>query len=76
MKKRKIYIPFPEPRPTQSIQYDFSYTKPSYVNIAGSYALKTLVKQKEGISVDLVLTMPPVRASSDGDDEFSARNGS
>lgn len=77
MKKRKIYIPFPEPRPTQSIQYDFSYAKPSYVNIAGSYALKTLVKQKEGISVDLVLTMPPVRPSSndDDDDEFSARSG-
>ncbi|KAF8543045.1 Nrap protein [Trichophaea hybrida] len=58
MKKRNIYIPFPEPKPAKDIQYQFSYAKPSYVNVAGSYALKTLIKQKEGLSIDLVLTMP------------------
>lgn len=63
MKKRKIYIPFPEPRPAKDVQYQFSYAKPSYVNVAGSYALKTLIKQKEGLSIDLVLTMPSVRTA-------------
>jgi len=63
MKKRNIYIPFPEPKPARDIQYQFSYAKPSYVNVAGSYALKTLIKQKEGLSIDLVLTMPSVKPS-------------
>jgi len=61
MKKRKIHIPFPEPKPAKDVQYQFSFAKPSYVNVAGSYALKTAIKQKEGLSIDLVLTMPFVR---------------
>jgi U3 small nucleolar RNA-associated protein 22 len=61
MKKRKIYIPFPEPRPAKDVQYDFAYKKPKFVNVVGSYALKTLVKGKEALGIDLVLTMPEVR---------------
>jgi len=38
----------------------FSYEKPAYVNIAGSYALKTVSKQHEGFAIDLILQMPPV----------------
>jgi U3 small nucleolar RNA-associated protein 22 len=60
MKKRRICIPFPKPRPAKDLQYLVAYAKPSYVNVAGSYALKSLLKQKGRNSIDLVLTMPPV----------------
>ncbi|KAI5855226.1 Nrap protein [Tricharina praecox] len=58
MKKRNINIPFPESKPAKDAQYQFSFAKPSYVNVTGSYALKTVIKQKEGLSIDLVLSMP------------------
>ncbi|RPA94731.1 Nrap protein [Choiromyces venosus 120613-1] len=58
MGKRKIHIPFPEPRPGADIKYKFSYEKPTYMNIAGSYALKTVAKQHGGFAIDLVLQMP------------------
>ncbi|KAA8898820.1 Nrap protein [Sphaerosporella brunnea] len=58
MMKRKIHIPFPEPRPEKSVQYTFAYKKPAYGNVAGSFALKTLVKGKDTLGIDLVLTMP------------------
>lgn len=61
MRKRKINIPFPDPKPAKGVMYKFSYAKPSYINIVGSYALKTAIKQDEGFSIDLVLTMPTVR---------------
>jgi len=61
MKKLNINIPFPEPKPAKDVQYLFSFARPSYVNVAGSYALRTVIKQKEGLSIDLVLTMPSVR---------------
>lgn len=58
MKKRKVHIPYPAPRPTAAVQYKFAYQKPSYINVVGSYALKTLIKQQEDVAIDLVLTMP------------------
>lgn len=58
MKKRKVHIPYPDPRPTEAVQYKFAYQKPSYINVVGSYALKTLIKQQDGVAIDLVLTMP------------------
>lgn len=61
MKKRNINIPFPESKPAKDAQYQFSFAKPSYVNVTGSYALKTVIKQKEGLSIDLVLSMPSVQ---------------
>lgn len=60
MRERKIHIPFPEPRPGADIKYKFSYEKPAYMNIAGSYALKTVAKQHEGFAIDLILQMPLV----------------
>lgn len=60
MKKRKISIPFPSPKPAADVMYKFSYAKPSYINIVGGYALKTAIKQTEGFSIDLVLSMPSV----------------
>lgn len=60
MRKRKISIPFPDPKPAADVMYKFSYSKPSYINVVGGYALKTAIKQSEGFSIDLVLTMPSV----------------
>ncbi|PWW76794.1 Nrap protein [Tuber magnatum] len=59
MRKLEIHIPFPEPMPGADIKYKFSYEKPVYMNIAGSYALKTVAKQREGFAIDLILQMPP-----------------
>lgn len=61
MGKRKVHLPFPEPKPAMDVKYKFSYTKPAYINVAGSYALKTVVKQSDGFTIDLVLQMPSVR---------------
>lgn len=55
---KRIYIPFPEPRPQDDVKYTFSYAKPVCINIAGSYALQTAIKEREGTSVDLIITMP------------------
>lgn len=60
MQKLEIRIPFPEPKPGADIKYKFSYEKPAYMNIAGSYALRTVAKQREGFAIDLILQMPPV----------------
>ncbi|KAG0124810.1 Nrap protein [Tuber indicum] len=58
MRKCKIHIPFPEPRPGADIKYKFSYERPAYMNIAGSYALKTVAKQHEGFAIDLIIQIP------------------
>ncbi|KAH0612567.1 uncharacterized protein H6S33_008947 [Morchella sextelata] len=58
MNRRKINIPFPDPKPAKDVMYKFSYAKPSYINIVGGYALKTLIKQSEGFSIDLIVSMP------------------
>lgn len=60
MRERSIYIPYPDPKPANDVMYKFSYAKPSYINIVGGYALRTGIKQNEGFSIDLVLTMPSV----------------
>jgi U3 small nucleolar RNA-associated protein 22 len=60
MNRRKINIPFPDPKPAKDVMYKFSYAKPSYINIVGGYALKTLIKQSEGFSIDLIVSMPSV----------------
>ncbi|GAO48189.1 Nrap protein [Saitoella complicata NRRL Y-17804] len=57
-KKHKIQVPFCEPRPSADAQYKFSYRKPANINLVGSYALKTVIKQPEGFNVDVAITMP------------------
>ncbi|KAI5793911.1 Nrap protein [Peziza echinospora] len=57
-KKSKITIPFPNPRPPKDAMYKFAYEKPAYVNVVGSFALKTMVKGPVGVPIDLVLQMP------------------
>lgn len=60
IKKHKIIIPFPTPKPAKDVKYKFSYSKPSYVNVVGSFALKTMVKETGGNNIELVVQMPSV----------------
>ena len=59
-KKHKVIIPFPSPKPAKDVKYKFAYEKPVYVNVVGSFALRTMVKEAVGNSVDLLIQMPSV----------------
>ncbi|KAI1999712.1 U3 snoRNP protein [Ophidiomyces ophidiicola] len=53
-----VIVPFPEPRPQCNAQYKFEYKKPASINVAGSIALGTALKDLEEPSMDLVVTIP------------------
>jgi U3 small nucleolar RNA-associated protein 22 len=57
-KSHKITIPFPDPKPDDNAAYMLEYSRPSDINIVGSYALKTMTKGDDLLSVDMVVTMP------------------
>lgn len=54
----KIAVPFPDPKPPKDAAYKLAYSKPSSINVVGSYAHKTMVKSEGALSVDMILTMP------------------
>ncbi|KAI9707269.1 MAG: hypothetical protein M1836_000229 [Candelina mexicana] len=54
----KIAIPFAEPRPTKDTKYKLAYSKPAYINVVGSFVLKTITKSAGIWSIDLLVTMP------------------
>ncbi|KAF8423778.1 Nrap protein [Tirmania nivea] len=58
IKKHKIVIPFPTPKPAKDIKYKFGYERPSYVNVVGSFPMKTMIKESGGNNVDFVVQMP------------------
>ncbi|KAI9743279.1 MAG: hypothetical protein M1818_003125 [Claussenomyces sp. TS43310] len=58
MKTHKIVIPFPNPPPPENAAYKLAYSKPSDINIVGSYALRTMVEVDNVLTVDMVVTMP------------------
>lgn len=51
-----IKIPFPDPKPN-SLNYNLQYTTPDDVSLIGSFGLKTAIQQKNGMSIDICLTM-------------------
>lgn len=51
-------IPYPEPKPKKDAAYKLAYSKPSSVNVTGSYALKTMTKTDSDMAVDMIVTMP------------------
>jgi U3 small nucleolar RNA-associated protein 22 len=60
-KLHKITVPFPSPKPDKDAAYQFSYEKPSNINVVGSYPLRTVSKvaDPESLpSIDLVVIMP------------------
>lgn len=54
---KKVVIPFPDPKPTKT-NYKFGYLPPEDVSLVGSFGLKTGIAQREGMSIDISLTMP------------------
>jgi U3 small nucleolar RNA-associated protein 22 len=57
-KSHKIAVPFPDPKPDKNAAYKLAYKKPTKINVVGSYALKTMIKSDDTLSVDMVVTMP------------------
>lgn len=55
---KKVTIPFPDPKPSDNVNYKFQFIKPEDINVIGSYSLKTAVKQPEGMDIDLYVEMP------------------
>ncbi|RAQ44003.1 pre-rRNA processing protein Utp22 [Aspergillus flavus] len=53
-----ILVPYPEPRPGKDTKYTVSYSKPTNVNVVGSFVLRTGVRASEPYTVDLAVTMP------------------
>lgn len=60
LKKHKIIIPFPTPKPAKEVKYKFAFEKPSHMNVVGSFVMKTMVKNNGINNVDLVIQMPSV----------------
>ncbi|CAG8474805.1 11484_t:CDS:10 [Ambispora gerdemannii] len=58
-KRHKIVIPFPDPIPSDDVQYKFAFKKPTSIHLIGSYPLKTLTRGPKGFNVDIVVMMPP-----------------
>ncbi|KAI9643426.1 U3 snoRNP protein [Ciborinia camelliae] len=57
-KTHKIAIPFPDPKPDNNAAYKLIYSKPSGINVVGSYALGTMVKSEKLLCVDMIVNMP------------------
>ncbi|KAF5876503.1 putative pre-rrna processing protein utp22 protein [Botrytis fragariae] len=57
-KTHKIAIPFPDPKPDNNAAYKLVYSKPSGINVVGSYALGTMVKSEKPLCVDMIVNMP------------------
>ena len=57
-KAHRIVIPFPDPKPNKDAAYRLAYSRPSDINIVGSYALQTLTKEDHKLVIDMVVTLP------------------
>ena len=58
MKARNIYVPWPELRPSRDVAYTVSYRRPSSIFVIGSYARRSALRSRKGLTVDLAITMP------------------
>ncbi|KAF1988268.1 pre-rRNA processing protein Utp22 [Aulographum hederae CBS 113979] len=54
----KIAVPFPNPGPPSDAQYKLQYSRPSNINVVGSYALKVASRLGSELVIDLVVKMP------------------
>lgn len=57
-RKHGIVVPFPDPKPPKDCPYKVSFSKPSQVNIVGSYVAKTMVKSQSPRVIDMIIEMP------------------
>ncbi|OJJ43343.1 hypothetical protein ASPZODRAFT_918659 [Penicilliopsis zonata CBS 506.65] len=53
-----VAVPFPNPRPSKDAKYLLAYSKPANVNVVGSFALRTGVRDADCSTIDLAVTMP------------------
>ncbi|KAI5247142.1 Nrap protein [Aureobasidium subglaciale] len=59
IKKSKVAIPFPEPRPAHDVKYKLAYEKPQNINVVGSFPLKLSLRDRHApLSIDMLVTMP------------------
>ncbi|KAL6709525.1 U3 snoRNP protein [Coniothyrium glycines] len=58
LKAAGVAIPFPSPCPPKDAKYKLQYERPAGINATGSYPLKTIARNHDEISIDLVVTMP------------------
>jgi len=57
--KKRVAIPFPDPKPPHDAQYKLEYQKPVNINVVGSHALKLATRTNTTCVIDMVVTMPP-----------------
>ena len=58
----RIAIPFPEPQPSHDAHHKLVYSKPVRIDVIESAVLGAVVKEEQFPVIDLVITMPKVRA--------------
>ncbi|KAI4921949.1 hypothetical protein J4E90_000377 [Alternaria incomplexa] len=58
LKSAGVAVPFLSPRPPKDALYKLQYERPASINATGSYPLKIATRHDEGMSIDLVVTMP------------------
>ncbi|CAJ0827726.1 12110_t:CDS:10, partial [Entrophospora sp. SA101] len=58
LNNHNIVIPFPDPQPSEDIQYKFGFKKPTAFYLVGSYALKNLAIGRNRLNVDFAVVMP------------------
>lgn len=56
--KHHILVPFPDPKPSGDCPYKVSFSKPTQVNIVGSYVARTMVKSQTRRVIDMIVEMP------------------
>ncbi|KAJ4387965.1 U3 snoRNP protein [Gnomoniopsis smithogilvyi] len=57
-KKHGLVVPFPDPKPPKDSPYKVSFSKPSQINIVGSYVSRTMVKSQSHRVIDMIIEMP------------------
>ena len=67
---QSVYIPFPKLLPVGS-KLLLAYSKPTNINVVGSYARKTSVLLCNTITIDMAVTMPSVSRLSIRSNGFS-----
>ncbi|GAB7337640.1 hypothetical protein MBLNU457_g2935t1 [Dothideomycetes sp. NU457] len=56
--KKRVAVPFPDPKPPRDAQYKLEYQKPANINVVGSHALKLATRTNPTCVIDMVVTMP------------------
>ncbi|KAF4556159.1 Nrap protein nucleotidyltransferase domain 4-containing protein [Elsinoe fawcettii] len=58
IKKSRVAVPFPDPRPPQDAQYKLEFQKPASINVVGSYASSLYFRGNKTLEIDMMVQMP------------------